>query len=116
MSRGDQDLRWGRAGGLVERVRGELEVTGVATALVGATSTLAELRAVYEAVWGVQLDAANFRAERRRGERLGDPDRAPRSARVGRWQARGVVSSRAGVAARRTGSTSAANPGTDVNR
>ena len=44
----------------VERVRVELEVTGVATAFVGATFTLAELRAVYEAVWGVQLDAANF--------------------------------------------------------
>jgi len=45
----------------VERVRVELEVTGIATAFVGATFTLAELRAVYEAIWGVQLDAANFR-------------------------------------------------------
>jgi 8-oxo-dGTP diphosphatase len=45
----------------VERVRTELEVSGIATAFVGATFTLAELRAVYEAVWGVQLDAANFR-------------------------------------------------------
>ncbi len=45
----------------VERVRIELEVSGVATAFVGMTFTLAELRAVYEAVWGVQLDAANFR-------------------------------------------------------
>ena len=45
----------------IERVRVELEVTGVATAFVGATFTLAELRSVYEAVWGVQLDAANFR-------------------------------------------------------
>ncbi len=45
----------------VDRVRVELEVTGVATAFVGTTFTLAELRAVYEAVWGVQLDAANFR-------------------------------------------------------
>lgn len=45
----------------VERVRVELEVAGVATAFVGATFTLAELREVYEAVWGVQLDAANFR-------------------------------------------------------
>ncbi len=45
----------------VERVRVELEVAGIATAFVGTTFTLAELRAVYEAVWGVQLDAANFR-------------------------------------------------------
>jgi 8-oxo-dGTP diphosphatase len=45
----------------VERVRVELERTGIATAFVGQTFTLAELRAVYEAVWGVQLDAANFR-------------------------------------------------------
>jgi len=45
----------------IERVRSELEVTGIATAFVGATFTLAELRAVYEAVWDVQLDAANFR-------------------------------------------------------
>ncbi len=45
----------------VERVRVELEVSGVATAFVGTTFTLAELRAVYEAVWDVQLDAANFR-------------------------------------------------------
>ena len=45
----------------IERVRVELEVSGVATAFVGATFTLAELRGVYEAVWGVQLDAANFR-------------------------------------------------------
>jgi 8-oxo-dGTP diphosphatase len=45
----------------VERVRLELDVSGIATAFVGSTFTLAELRAVYEAVWGVELDAANFR-------------------------------------------------------
>jgi 8-oxo-dGTP diphosphatase len=45
----------------IERVRVELEVSGMATAFVGTTFTLAELRAVYEAVWNVQLDAANFR-------------------------------------------------------
>jgi 8-oxo-dGTP diphosphatase len=45
----------------IERVRAELEVTGIATAFVGPTFTMAELRAVYEAVWGVRLDAANFR-------------------------------------------------------
>jgi 8-oxo-dGTP diphosphatase len=45
----------------IDRVRTELELTGIAAAFVGPTFTLAELRAVYEAVWGVQLDAANFR-------------------------------------------------------
>lgn len=45
----------------IEHVRVELEVSGIATAFVGTTFTLAELRAVYEAVWGVELDAANFR-------------------------------------------------------
>ena len=45
----------------VERVRVDLELTGVATAFVPPSFTLAELRAVYEAVWGVRLDAANFR-------------------------------------------------------
>ena len=45
----------------IDRVRLELEVSGLATAFVGDTFTLAELRSVYEAVWGVRLDAANFR-------------------------------------------------------
>jgi len=45
----------------VERVRVELEVSGIAMAFVGATFTLSELRAVYESVWDVELDRANFR-------------------------------------------------------
>ena len=45
----------------VDRVRVDLELRGIATAFVGSTFTLAELRAVYEAVWGVHLDGANFR-------------------------------------------------------
>ena len=45
----------------VERVRADLELTGIATAFVGPTFTIAELRCVFEAVWGVQLDGANFR-------------------------------------------------------
>jgi 8-oxo-dGTP diphosphatase len=45
----------------IDRVRVDLELTGIATAFVGPTFTLAELRAVYEAVWGVHLDSANFR-------------------------------------------------------
>ena len=45
----------------VERVRADLELTGTATAFLAPTFTLAELRAVYEAVWDVRFDAANFR-------------------------------------------------------
>ena len=45
----------------VERVRVDLDLTGIATAFVGPMFTVAELRAVYEAVWGVHLDGANFR-------------------------------------------------------
>ena len=45
----------------VERVRVDLGLTGIATAFLGPTFTLAELRSVYEAVWGVRLDGANFR-------------------------------------------------------
>ncbi len=45
----------------VDRVRIDLEFTGIATAFVGPTFTIAELRTVFEAVWGVHLDGANFR-------------------------------------------------------
>jgi 8-oxo-dGTP diphosphatase len=45
----------------VERVRVDLALTGLATAFLGPTFTLGRLRAVYEAVWKVDLDAANFR-------------------------------------------------------
>ena len=42
-------------------ISADLDLTGIATAFVGPTFTLAELRAVYEAVWDVHLDGANFR-------------------------------------------------------
>lgn len=45
----------------VERVRIDLGLTRIATAFVGPTFTLAELRSVYEEVWGMRFDAANFR-------------------------------------------------------
>jgi len=48
-------------GDALARVRLDLEATGLATAFVGPTFTLAELRHVFEAVWDVRLDAANFR-------------------------------------------------------
>lgn len=45
----------------IERVQLDLELTGVATAFLAPRFTLAELRGVYEAAWGVRFDAANFR-------------------------------------------------------
>ena len=44
----------------VERARLKLEDTGYAAALCGDTFTVADLHAVYEAVWGIELDRANF--------------------------------------------------------
>ena len=40
---------------------GNITSATIKNIFVGPTFTLADLRAVYEAVWGVQLDAANFR-------------------------------------------------------
>ncbi|WP_290862233.1 NUDIX hydrolase [Hamadaea sp.] len=44
----------------LERARSKLEYTPLATAFVGAEFTIAELRAVYAAVWDEELHAGNF--------------------------------------------------------
>jgi 8-oxo-dGTP diphosphatase len=44
----------------VERARSKLEHSTLATVFCGPTFTLAELKQVYEAVWGVCLDPRNF--------------------------------------------------------
>lgn len=45
----------------VERARAKLEYTSLATSFVDDPFSLSELRRVYEAVWGIELDPANFR-------------------------------------------------------
>lgn len=44
----------------VERARDKLESTALATAFCDETFSIADLQAVYEAVWGVALDQRNF--------------------------------------------------------
>ncbi len=44
----------------VDRARSKLEYTPLATAFCAAEFTIAELRRVYEVVWGVLLDPRNF--------------------------------------------------------
>jgi 8-oxo-dGTP diphosphatase len=45
----------------IERAADQLEDSDLATAFVGPKFTLAQLQTVYEAVWGEDLDTANFR-------------------------------------------------------
>ena len=45
----------------IARVGARLEYTTLATRLAGATFTLGQLQHVYECVWGVELERANFR-------------------------------------------------------
>jgi 8-oxo-dGTP diphosphatase len=44
----------------LERARAKLEYTNIATAFAGEEFTIAELRSVYEVVWGEPLDPGNF--------------------------------------------------------
>jgi 8-oxo-dGTP diphosphatase len=44
----------------VDRARGKLEHSALATAFCGPIFTISELQEVYEAVWGISLDPRNF--------------------------------------------------------
>ncbi|MFB7842907.1 NUDIX domain-containing protein [Microbacterium sp. NPDC056052] len=44
----------------IERARAKLEYSALATAFCPPEFTIAQLRAVYEAVWGVEVDPRNF--------------------------------------------------------
>ncbi|MDR2454492.1 MAG: NUDIX domain-containing protein [Bifidobacteriaceae bacterium] len=44
----------------LERARGKLEYSALALAFIPAEFTMAQLRGVYQAVWGIELDPRNF--------------------------------------------------------
>ncbi|HZC70590.1 MAG TPA: NUDIX domain-containing protein [Jatrophihabitans sp.] len=60
----------------VERARSKLEYTPLATAFCAPQFTVAELRRVYEIVWGVAIDARNFHRKVTRTEGFLQPTEA----------------------------------------
>ncbi|MCC5947503.1 MAG: NUDIX hydrolase [Nitriliruptoraceae bacterium] len=82
----------------IERARAKLEYTPLATAFVSEPFTLAELRGIYEAVWGVALDDANFRRKVRSVEDFVVP--TGERSRPGPGGGRPAQSYRRGTAAR----------------
>jgi 8-oxo-dGTP diphosphatase len=68
----------------VERARAKLEYTNIATAFVDDEFTIAELREVYEVVWGHRLDAGNFHRKVTRTEGFIEPTGRRRSVGRGR--------------------------------
>ena len=60
---GDYDLAFDHhliVGDAIERARAKLEYSAIATSVCDREVTLSELRKVYETVWGVALEPANF--------------------------------------------------------
>jgi len=68
----------------VERARGRLEYTTLATAFCGPSFTVGDLRTVYEVVWGVPLDPRNFSRKVMNTEGFVEPTGEKRSMEAGR--------------------------------
>src|SRR3954463_9308660 len=68
----------------VDRVAAKLQYTNLATAFLGEEFTIAELRGVYELVWGHPLDAGNFHRKVTRTEGFVEPTGRRRTAGRGR--------------------------------
>lgn len=77
----DHDLILGDA---VARLQAKLNYTPVATAFLSGEFSLAELREVYEVVWGRELDPGNFQRKVRVADRIVEPTGRLRSAGRGR--------------------------------
>ena len=57
----------------VEQLRCTIEISNLATRFVRSPFTLAQLRRVYEAIWGVRLDVAKFRRKLLSAQRWLEP-------------------------------------------
>ncbi|MBB6545853.1 8-oxo-dGTP diphosphatase [Nonomuraea rubra] len=68
----------------LERVRSQIEHTTIAAAFCKEPFTIADLRQIYEAVWGVPLDPSNFRRKVMKTEGFVVPIGERRSPDIGR--------------------------------
>lgn len=68
----------------LERARGKLEYTALATAFCSPEFTVSQLREVYEAVWGRPIDPRNFHRKATRTEGLLEPTGRHTSGEAGR--------------------------------
>src|ERR1700761_6502051 len=82
-----QDLAFDHAqilGEALERARSQLEYTTVATAFCQEPFSVVDLRHIYEAVWGFDLDPSNFRRKVTRAYHFLEPTGEQRSPEIGR--------------------------------